>query len=176
MNVWKKALVLGGCMAALTLGFANHAVAQGRDPAQMRQGRLDDLRQKLEIKDDAEWSAIEPKVTKVMDAGRDVMGMRLSGMFGGRGGGRRREGGDTNAGDNNRQRRGGFFGEPPASLDALQKAIDAKAPAAELKTKMAAVRAETKEREAKLDAAEEDLRSVLTPRQEAVAMVNGLLR
>jgi hypothetical protein len=173
MNAWKKALILGGCMAALTFGTTNHAMAQGRpDPAQFRQRRMDDLRDKLEIKDDAEWSAIEPKISKVMDAQRDVMGMRLGGMFGG---GRRRGGEDNNGGEN-RPRRPSMFGEPSPSVEALQKSIDAKAPSSELKTKLAAVRAETKEKEAKLDAAEQDLQSVLTPRQEAVAVVNGLLK
>jgi hypothetical protein len=59
---------------------------------------------------------------------------------------------------------------------ALRDAIEAKAPAAELKTKLAAVRAETKAKEAKLDAAQEELRGVLTARQEAIAVANGLLK
>jgi len=45
-----------------------------------------------------------------------------------------------------------------------------------LKTKLAAVREETKEKEAKLAAAQEELRGVLTSRQEAIAVVNGLLK
>jgi DNA-binding FrmR family transcriptional regulator len=61
-------------------------------------------------------------------------------------------------------------------VEALQKAIDDKAPSAEIKTKLAAVRAEFKDRQAKLLAAQEELRSILTPRQEAIATVNGLLQ
>jgi len=176
MNILKKSLVLGSCVAALSLGSGNQLMAQGRpDPAQMKQMRMDDLRGKMEIKDDAEWTAIEPKVSKVMDAQRDLLGMRMGGMFGG--GRRRRSGQDTNGGDAQRQqRRSSFFGDPSPAVEALQKALDDKAPTAEIKTKLAAVRAEAKEKEAKLEQAEEDLRSVLSSRQEAVAVVNGLLK
>jgi hypothetical protein len=155
-------------------------MAQGRgnfDPAQMKQDTLDRLRDQMEIKDDQEWQAIEPKLSKAIDAGRDVMMMRGRGMFGG---GRRRNnnnGGDNNGGDNANQRpRRNPFGEPSAAMEALQKAIEDKAPSAEMKTKIAAVRAEIKDKQAKLQAAQEDLRGILTPRQEAVATVNGLLQ
>jgi hypothetical protein len=159
-------------------------MAQGRgnfDPAQFKQDMMDRLRDQMAVKDDQEWQAIEPKVGNVFDAQRDVMAMRGRGMFGG---GRRRNnngGGDNNnngGGDNAnaRPRRNNPFGEPSAAMEALQKAIDDKAPSAEIKTKLAAVRAEIKEKQAKLLAAQESLRGILTPTQEAVATVNGLLQ
>jgi len=167
----------GGCAALLVLG-AGKTMAQGRgnwDPAQMKQNMLDRLRDQMEIKDDQEWQAIEPKLGKVFDARGDVMAMGFRGF----GAGRRRNGGggDNNAGggDNERQRRP-RFGEPSATVEALQKAIDDKAPSAEIKTKLAAVRAEIKDKQAKLLAAQEELRGLLTPRQEAIATVNGLLQ
>jgi Spy/CpxP family protein refolding chaperone len=166
-------LIAGGCAALLALGTGN-TMAQGRgnfDPAQMKQDMMDRLRDQMEIKDDQEWQAIEPKLGKVFDAGRDVMAMRFRGGFGGR---RRNNNGD-NGGENARPRRSPF-GEPSATLEALQKAIDDNAPTAEIKTKLAAVRAEIKDKQAKLLAAQEDLRSVLTPKQEAIATVNGLLQ
>jgi len=152
-------------------------MAQGRgnfDPAQMKQDMLDRLRDQMAVKDDQEWQAIEPKISKAIDAGRDVMMMRGRGMFGG---GRRRNNnnGADNGGDNARPRPN-RFGEPSAAMEALQKAIDDKAPSAEIKTKLAAVRAEFKDKQAKLLAAQEDLRGVLTPMQEAVATLNGLLQ
>jgi len=179
MNVMKKSIILGGCVAALTLSAGNHLMAQGRnfDPEQMKQMRLERAHEQLEITNDIEWKAIEPMVSKVMDAERDVLSMRMGGMFGGRGG--RRGGGEANANggaDQQRPRRPNFFGEPSAAATALQKAIDDKAPAAELKAKLAAVRAETKDKEAKLEAAQEELRGVLTARQEAIAVANGLLK
>jgi len=185
MNVLKKSIILGGCVAVLTLGGGNRLMAQGRnfDPAQFKQDRIDRTRDQLEIKDDTEWNAIEPLVSKVVDAQQDVMAMRMGGMFG-RGQRRNRnnggggDGGGTNTtstSDQPRPRRSPF-GEPSAAVTALRDAIEAKAPAAELKAKLAAVRAERKDKEAKLDAAEEELRGVLTARQEAIAVSDGLLR
>jgi hypothetical protein len=174
MNILKRSIILCGCVAALALG-SNHVMAQGRnfDPAQFRQDRIDRAHDQLEITNDTEWKAIEPLVGKVIDAERDVMAARVGGMFG-RGG---RRGGDNNTNNGDQQRRrNSFFGEPSAAVTALKDAIEAKAPDAELKAKLAAVRAETKGKEAALDAAQEDLRSVLTVRQEAIAVSNGLLK
>jgi hypothetical protein len=173
MNIFRKeVLIAAGCAALMALSTGN-VMAQGRgnfDPAQRKQEMMDRLRDQMEIKDDQEWQAIEPKIGKVYDAGREVMMAAFRRM----GGQRRRnnEGGDN--GDN--QRRRGFMGEPSPAMDALQKAIDDKAPSSEIKGKVAAVRAENKAREDKLLAAQEDLRSILTPRQEAIATVNGLLQ
>jgi flagellar motility protein MotE (MotC chaperone) len=179
MNVLKKSILLGGCVAALTLGAGNQLMAQGRgDPTQWRQDRMERLRKDLDIKDDAEWTAIEPKITKVMDAERDVLSMRMGGMFGR---GPRRGGGEgsTNGSSSEqpqRQRNNGF-GEQSATVSALRKALDDKTTTtADIKAKLVAVRAEIKEKETKLEAAQEDLRSVLTSRQEAVAVVSGLLK
>jgi hypothetical protein len=180
MNIFRKVLIAGGCAALLALGSGN-AMAQGRgnfDPAQMRQDMMDRLRDQMEIKDDQEWQAIEPKLGKVFDARRDMMAMGGRGMFGGRRRNNNNGGGDNgggNGGDNQRPRRNPF-GEPSAAMEALQKAIDDKAPSAELKPKIAAVRSEFKDKQAKLLAAQEELRGILTPRQEAIATVNGMLQ
>jgi hypothetical protein len=177
MNILRKVLMAGAFAAVLVLG-AGKTMAQGRgnfDPAQFKQDMLDRLRDQMAVKDDDEWKAIEPKVSNVFDAQRDVMSMRGRGMFGG---GRRRNnnGGDNNGGGENARPRRNPFGEPSAAMEALQKAIEDKAPSAEIKTKLAAVRAEIKEKQAKLLAAQESLRGILTPTQEAVATVNGLLQ
>jgi len=174
MNILKKALIAGGCAALLVLG-SNNVMAQGRgnfDPAQMKQRMMDDMRDALEIKDDAEWSAIEPKISKVYDARRDVMASTFRGMRP-----QRRNtdnNGDDNAGQQRRQRNN-FFGEPSAAVEALQKAVDDKSPAAELKAKLKAVQDEQKDKQAKLVAAQADLRGVLTSRQEAILTLRGLL-
>jgi hypothetical protein len=165
---------MASAFAALLVLGAGKTMAQGRgnfDPAQFKQDMMDRLRDQMAVKDDDEWKAIEPKVSNVFDAQRDVMAMRGRGMFGG---GRRR---NNNGGDNaNARPRRNPFGEPSAAMEALQKAIEDKAPSAEIKTKLAAVRAEIKEKQAKLLAAQESLRGILTPTQEAVATVNGLLQ
>src|SRR5947209_3838953 len=103
--------VMAGLGLALGLG-ANNSLAQqdnngpgggrgGRgnfDPAQMRERMMDDMRDKMEVKDDAEWKAIQPLIEKVMDAQRQVMSERIRGFFAGRGGG---GGGGGRGGDNN---------------------------------------------------------------------------
>jgi len=140
---------------------------------------MDDLKEAMEVKDDAEWTALEPKISKVMDARRDVMSATMRGF--GRGGRNRQRGGgnaDDQATNDTQQRRprGGMFGgEPSAAVTALQKAVDDKAPTAEIKTKLKVVQDEAKAKEAALLAAQEDLRTVLTPRQEAIATLRGLL-
>jgi len=181
MNALKTVLTLTACVAAFAFVAPNKAAAQPT-PEEIRQRMMDGLRERLAITNDTDWSAIEPKISKVMDAQRDVMNMRMGGMRGMFGGGRQRRNADDNGGgnaDNNNgggRRRGGMFGgEPAASVTALQTAIENKAPKDEIKTKLAAVRAENKQKEANLQSAREDLRGVLTTRQEATLVVAGLL-
>jgi hypothetical protein len=139
------------------------------DPAQMQERMMENIRGQFAIKDDTEWKAVEPLVKKVMEARRDSAfnGMRM--MF-------RRPGGDSNNGGD-RGRRGGLFGgEPSAEEDALQKAIDSKASKEDLKAKMAALRKSKQANEAKLKAAQDELKKVLTVQQEAVALQMGLVQ
>lgn len=58
----------------------------------------------------------------------------------------------------------------------LQKALDDKAPVEEVKAKLAKVREARNTKEAALDKAQEELRKALSPRQEAGAVLVGLLR
>ena len=95
------------------------------DPAEFQARFLERTRERLEITDDAEWKAVEGLVIKVNEARQAVGGGRFG--RGGRGGG----GGGGGQG-------GGGFGPPPsAEEEALQKAIDSKASAAELKAALA---------------------------------------
>jgi hypothetical protein len=71
---------------------------------------------------------------------------------------------------------GGFGRETSPELEALRTAIDNKAPASELKTKLADLRAARKKKEAELEKAQNDLREILSARQEAVAVMLGLLK
>jgi hypothetical protein len=70
----------------------------------------------------------------------------------------------------------GFSREPNPELDALRAAIQAKATSAQLKAKMAQLREARKKKEADLEKAQEDLRQILSVRQEAIAMTLGLLK
>ena len=177
MNRW-----LGIAGLAATLGFAvNQSVAQdnqgrpGRgnfDPAQFRERMMERTKETLEVTDDTEWKAIQPLVQKVMDARMAMGGGMGRGMFGPRRGGG--GGGGGGAGDNGPGPR--RFGPPPSpEVEALQKAIDAKAPKAELKAAMAKYVESRKTKQTELEKAQEDLRKVLSTRQEAIATLNGLL-
>ena len=61
-------------------------------------------------------------------------------------------------------------------LDALRKTIESKASAAEIKSKLADLRAARKQKEAELEKAQDDLKTILSARQEAVAVTFGLLK
>jgi len=154
-------------------GFGNGGGGGGRrnqgggnfDPAQMQQRMMDNVRQTLEFTNDTDWDAVSPLVQKVMDARTAIGTANLRAMFGG---GRR--GGQNGGGG-----RGGFGGQTTPEQDALQKAIDEDAPAAQIKDLLAKYRAAHKAAQAKLDAAQTDLKAVLTVKQEAQLTLMGLV-
>jgi len=174
MNRW---ILMAGIASAMCLG-ANYGQAQqdnqgrpGRgnfDPAQFRERMMDRVKEQLEVTDESEWKALQPLVEKVMDARMAAGGGMGRGMMGMRRGG----GGDNPPGDAGARR----FGPPPSpEAEALQKAIDAKAPKAELKAAMAKYVESRKAKQAELEKAQEELRKVLSTRQEAIATMNGWL-
>jgi hypothetical protein len=141
-------------------------------PEEMRQRMMDRYREMLDIKNDDEWKAIEPRITKVMDARQAVgFGGGMRGMFGNRRGG----GGDTQNADQGQRRRGGFGGQPSPAAEDLQKAIDAKASSDTIKAKLTAYRDERTQKRSDLQKAQDDLKKVLNVRQEAAAVLAGLL-
>jgi Spy/CpxP family protein refolding chaperone len=139
------------------------------DPAQFRQRMMERLKEQMEVTDDAEWKAMEPLIQAVTDARMSSMGGMGRGMFGGP---RRGGNNNNNAGD---QQRRGPFGQSSPEAEALQKAIDAKAPKAEIKAALDKYIASRKAKQAQLEKAQDDLRKILTTRQEAIATLNGLL-
>ncbi len=66
--------------------------------------------------------------------------------------------------------------ETNPEVEALRKAIENKASTAELKAKLANLRAARKKKEAELEKAQQDLLEILSTRQEAVAVTLGLLK
>ena len=106
----------------------------------------------------AEWKVVQPKVQAVMD--NRISG--ASGMMSMFGGSRRGRGGDSSSEKT-----------PTSELrDLLEKEDASKG---DIKAKLAAYRADRKAREAKLKKAQEDLRQFLTIKQEAQAVLAGLL-
>ena len=177
--------------AVVLLMGSNHQYAQaggnpggnrgrgGRDPAQFMERRLERYREQLEIKGDDEWKAIQPLIEKVLQVQRDVRLGGFGGFGGGRGGppGTAQSESTTNGnGRSNRAARGTPDANSNPEATALRQAVDSKAPAAEVKARLAKLREALKHKEADLAKAQESLRQVLTARQEAVAVLNGLLR
>jgi hypothetical protein len=144
------------------------------DPEQARQRMMERYREQLGIKDESEWKLIETRITKINEARRDVgfRGMGFGG-FGGRGG---PGGGGPGGAGGGGGRRGGFGGEPSPEQESLQKAIESNASADEIKTKLTAYRTSLKDKEAKLEKAQDELRKVLSVKQEAQAVLMGLLK
>ena len=142
------------------------------DPAQFQQRMMDGVRDQLGFTNDTDWDAVQPLVQKVMDARRDVgvgNGMRM--MFN-----RNRNRGQNGGGDNNnRFRNNPFFGQPSPESQALQNAIDNNAPDGQIKDLLTRYEASQKVKQDKLKAAQDNLRAVLTVKQEATATLLGLL-
>jgi hypothetical protein len=185
MNRW---LVMAGVAAMMGLGSTSLMAQNGggngggnggqnwrnMTPEQRQQARLDLLKERLEVKDDAEWSAIRPLVQKVEDARRAIGFGGGRGMFPGRG--RGGPGGDQGGqGGPGGGQRGGFAPQSNPEADALQKAIESKASKAELKAALDKFTASRKAKQAALEQAQDNLRKVLTSRQEAIATADGLL-
>ncbi len=179
----QKLLVMAGVAAALCLG-SNSVSAQGFgggrpnfDPAQMRQRMMDRLKDRLEITSDDDWNAIQPLVQNVMQARMEVMRAGMGrGMFGGPGRFRNRGGNNPGQAQAQNQRPRRRFGpQPGPEAEALQKAIDDKASSSELKAALAKFVEARKAKEQQLKTAQDKLREVLTPRQEAIATLDGLL-
>ena len=189
MMKMNQCLVMAGMAAMLVSSTvqAQDRTDRGRgnfDPAQMRERRMEALKDRLEIKDDTEWKALQPLIQKVMDVQQQMFADRIRSEF--RGGFTRGDrGGDNrgpenrssdNGGDQGRRFRGGFGGgEPSAEAQALEKAIEAKASNSELKAAIAKLQESRKTKQSELEKAQADLRKVLSVRQEAILTSSGLL-
>jgi hypothetical protein len=141
---------------------------------------MDRLKQQLGATDD-EFAAIQPKIQAVMNDQRDA---QTGGMFGGRGGRGGRGGGGGNAGGNGGNGGGGQGGAAAATPESdvakaaadLQTTLDQKdATPDDIKGKLETLRTAKKAAKETLSKAQDDLKSVLTQRQEAVLVEFGML-
>lgn len=186
--IMKKTILLTAIlsMAATMLLMPTQATAQDRgpgrggfdrrnfDPERMRERIMERYREEFEVKDDAEWEVIEERVAAVMEARREAnMGGGFGRLFG-RGPGGRGPGGPGPRDDDRGERRR-FGPEPAPEVEALEKAVESNASADQLKEAMAKVREAREAKEANLDKAQDDLRKLLSVRQEAKAILLGLL-
>lgn len=138
---------------------------------QFRQRMNEHLKAALKVSDE-EWSVIQPLLEKVQIKMRESMQSRFGMM-----GGRRRVQVPNASGDNTANRPS--LPESPKfpQMEALQKALENESTSPEeLKAKLQALREERKKSTAELEQAQEDLRKVLTQRQEATLVMMGLLQ
>jgi Spy/CpxP family protein refolding chaperone len=179
---------IAAAIAATLLLPATITFAQDNPPAGGRRGggNFEEFRQRMNERlktslkaTDEEWSVLQPLIEKVQAKQRETISGRFGGFggFGGRGGpggggGDRTAGGGGGGGGNDRGGNRGGSAESQALRDAVEK--DGTAPE-EIKAKLAAVRDQRKKAQSELDAAREELRKVLTVRQEAVLVTFGIL-
>ncbi len=189
------ALMVGGLSLAQTGGGGNQGggrrVGQGGgpgggpgnfDPAQMRQRMMEGLKTRLGA-DDESWKVLEPRLMKVMELNRQANagGRGMMGMFGrGRGGpgGPGGPGGDQGGPQGDRRGRG-----PQGEQTALEKAMtqlrttleNQSATPEEIKTQLTAVRQAREKAKQERDVAQQDLKKILTVRQEAMLVEMGML-
>jgi hypothetical protein len=181
MRKFNQTFILGAILLALFLGREKSmaqagaagagAPGAGQDPQQfmqqMQQRMMTYFRDRLAVTNDEEWKVIEPRVTKVLQLRMATLGDTMGGMGGMRGG---------NGGQGGGARRGfPGFGQPSPEAQALQKAVDDKAPAAEIKAALAKLREARKRKDAELAQSQDELRQILSTRQEAIMVSMGLL-
>lgn len=140
------------------------------NPEEMQARMMSGLRDRMGITNDEEWGLISQRITAVSEARRAAGGG--IGGFGGRGGpppGGGDRGGRGPGGP------GGRGGSSNPEMAALQQAIADNMPEAEIKSRLERMREARRNSETKVAKAQEELRAVLTVKQEAVAVMFGLL-
>lgn len=181
----KKLALLAAALVAVN-GLTSTASAQekgrgGFNPEEMRARMAEGIRTLLEVKNEDEWKLISARLEKVREAREKVRS--FSGDFrllfnASREGGGDKGGGDKGGGDKGGGRGPGGFGSgtPNPDSEAFSKAVQNKAPTDELKQRMARYRDGRKAAEAGYEKVSEDLRQVLTVRQEAALVAVGILK
>ncbi len=175
---WLVALSLGLVAPSFTFAQdrADRGGRAGFDPARMREAMITAMKDQLGVNAE-EWTVIQPKIDKLMTAQRDNMsGRGFNFRGGGSGGGRRDREAGGGAGAGSPAADGQQQSPVQQASRELREALAKKETAPEqITAKLTALReARAKARE-QLTAAQEDLRSVLTPRQEAVMVSTGML-
>lgn len=124
----------------------------------MMQEMLDELRATMEVSDDAEWELIRERIERVIEAKRAAASDGLA----------------------SRSPMASFANptsvpSPNVQRNALQKAVDSKAGRPQLERALEAYLADRASKEQDFAQARDDLRSILTLRQEAIASLAGIL-
>ncbi len=196
-----KKTLLSACLFMLVAALATVSYAQnagqrpgrqgmgpgmgpgGFDREAMQQRMAQMMQEQLEITAE-EWAVVGPRLTKVMTLNRDASGMGGMGrMFGGRmGAGRGPRDGQPAGGPEGRRGRNAQEGENE-DVSAVQKASDelsdilenAAATPDEIKAKLTALRTAREKARQDLIKAQEELKEVLSLKQEAKLVMFGML-
>jgi len=148
------------------------------DPAMIRKAVASRWKQRLKemLKaTDDEWKVLEPRVENLIRAQQEVRAGIRGGMRGGFGGGGGGFGGAPGAAPPPLSREGPSEVEEAAE-DVREAAADPDLPGAEVARRLTAYRKAREKAREKLDAAERELRDLLTQRQEAILTIAGMLR
>jgi hypothetical protein len=150
---------------------------------QMQQRTVENYRQQLVVTNDVEWAVIRERIMKVQTLrSASTLSGGLQGLIGGLGGGMRNGGAGggaaagAGAGGGGANRLGALLGQQQdPNVETLQNTIDRGGTKDQIKAALAKLREGRKAKQAELDKAQESLRSVLTTRQEAILVINGIL-
>ena len=155
------------------------------DPERMRQMMDQRMREQLGATE-AEWKVLGPRVTKVQELSRQSRGGGRGGMMGGRGGMMGGRGGGPGGPGGNRpggNRPGGGQGAQARELTAVEKAQEqlrtvldnTDSTPDQIKTALTTLRKDRESAKQKLAVAQQDLRKIITIRQEAICVMMGML-
>lgn len=171
------ALAVGGLTPPATAQEQKDKGRGGWNPDEMRARMTERVRELLEVKNEDEWKLIQVRIEKATEAQREVRGLNGDPrMLFSRSGDQPGGAPGADQGGRTRSSPSIFGGTPNPDAEAFSKAVQNKAPTDELKQRMARVREARKAAEAKYDKAADDLRQVLTVRQEATLVAIGLLK
>ena len=140
------------------------------DPEEMRQRMMDNLRERLGASDE-DWQALEPKIQAVLESQQQARagGMGMGAMMGRRGGGQGGGPGGPGGGEQDQSELG------VAARDLRTALEDEATEGAVIAQRLEAFRAARGKAEESLKAAREDLKGLVTPRQEAMLVMMSLL-
>ena len=173
MVLSRRTTIFSVVLGALAL-VPTFSSAQQEDRRREFQERFQNMMKEQLGTTDEEWKVLAPKIEKIQTAQRNSRGGGGFGGFGGRGGGG--GGGGGRGGD--RDRGGDTENQTPVSKASreLRAALENKdTPAEEITKKLAALREAREKGRAELQAAQKELKEVLTARQEAVLVTFGML-
>lgn len=165
-------------LACVAFGGASAQAQQEQrnrfDRGQFMERILERLRENLGASAE-EWSVLKPMIDNIMEKQSAMRRSVGRGVFGTFGGGRGGRGGDNDGNRRDREgRRSRGDGDSGSNADSLREAVES-GDANKIKKELASYRAAQKKRAAELKKAREELRQVVTLKQEATLVLWGLL-